>query len=131
MVSGSYEWQGACFGHGTPMLAVARPSIPPSSPPTAAVPEIHAVSFATATIRTGRVAAARIECSGILPEDIRCEATRPGFLVEILPPRMQQGRCVILAIRVHRRPGTPRGLCLVRFSAGATCALASLTVLPR
>jgi hypothetical protein len=92
-------------------------------------PEIRAVSFATATIRTGRVAVAKIDCSGIRPQDVRCESARAGFVVEVLPSRARQGRFVILAIRIHRQLGTPRSLCLVRFSAGPLSSLASLTVL--
>ena len=93
------------------------------------VSEIRAVSFSTATIRTGRVAVAKIDCSGVKPHDVRCEATGPGFTIEVLPDRTRQGRFVLLAIRIHRQLGTPRSLCLVRFSAGSTNALASLTVL--
>lgn len=111
------------------MLAVTRPSSNPSSSSLGIVTEIRAVSFSTATIRTGRVAVAKVDCSGIKPQDLRCEATRPGFTVEVLPDRTRQGRFVLLAIRIHRQFGTPRSLCLLRFSAGPTTALASLTVL--
>lgn len=113
------------------MHAVARSSSTSSSSSSLGiVPEMRAVSFSTATIRSGRVAVAKIDCSGILPRDIHCESTRPGFVVEVLPDRTRQGRFVILAIRIHRQLGTPRSLCLLRFSAGPTNALASLTVLP-
>lgn len=111
------------------MLAVTRPPFNPSSSALGIVPEIRSVSFSTATIRTGRVAVAKIDCSGIKPQDLRCEATRPGFIVEVLPDRTRQGRFVILAIRIHRQLGTPRSLCLLQFSAGSTNTLASLTVL--
>jgi hypothetical protein len=102
----------------------------PKPTPFAIAPEIRAVSFSTATIRSGRVAVAKIDCTGIRPQDVRCEASRSGFVVEVLPNRVRQGRHVILAVRVHRQLGTPRALCLLQFSAGAATALASLTVLP-
>lgn len=115
------------------MHAVTRTTSPSSSSSSSSslgiVPEIRAVSFSTATIRSGRVAVAKVDCSGIRPQDIRCEATRPGFTVEVLPDRARQGRFVILAVRIHRQLGTPRSLCLLRFSAGPTQAMASLTVL--
>jgi hypothetical protein len=110
------------------MLAVTRISIP-NPQYLAVVPEIRAVSFSTATIRSGRVAVAKIDCSGIRPQDVCCEAARPGFTVETLPNRTRQGRFIILAVRIHRQLGTPRALCLVRFSAGSASASASLTVL--
>ena len=111
------------------MLAVTR-SPHTSATPAAIAPEIRGVSFSTATIRTGRVAVAKIDCTGIRPQDVRCEVARPGFTVEVLPDRTKQGRFVILAIRIHRQLGTPRSLCLLRFSAGQASALASLTVIP-
>lgn len=111
------------------MLPVTH-SAPPIPSPVAIAPEIRAVSFSTATIRTGRVAVAKIDCSGIRPQDVRVEATRPGYVVEVLPSRTRQGRFVILAVRIHRQLGTPRSLCLLRFAAGPASALASLTVLP-
>lgn len=111
------------------MLAVNRVTSSTPSPITIAS-EIRAVSFSTATIRTGRVAVAKIDCTGIRPRDVRVEATRPGFSVEVLPTRARHGRFIILAVRVHRQLGTPRGLCLLRFSAGSASASASLTVLP-
>jgi len=111
------------------MPAVTRTSI--SNPQyLAVVPEIRAVSFSTATIRSGRVAVAKIDCSGIRPRDVCCEPARPGFTVELLPNRIRQGRFIILAVRIHRQLGTPRALCLLRFSGGSASALASLTVLP-
>jgi hypothetical protein len=110
------------------MLAVTRTSIPTPSSFTI-VSEIRAVSFSTATIRSGRVAVAKVDCSGIRPRELRVEATRPGFVVEVLPHRARHGRFVILAVRIHRQLGTPRGLCLLRFSAGSVSASASLTVL--
>jgi hypothetical protein len=109
------------------MLTVAPPTS--ASPTLGIVPEIRAVSFSTATIRSGRVAVAKVDCTGIRPHDVRCEAAQPGFVVEVLPRRARQGRFVIIAVRIHRQLGTPRSLCLVRFHAGSATALASLTVL--
>jgi len=111
------------------MMTVARSPSSSSSASLGIVPEIRAVSFSTATIRSGRVAVAKIDCSGIRPQDLRCEVTRPGFTVEVLPDRTRQGRFVILAVRIHRQLGTPRSLCLLRFTAGPTQALASITIL--
>lgn len=110
------------------MLAVTNTSTPtPQSP--AIAPEIRGVSFSTATIRTGRVAVAKVDCTGIRPYDVRCEAASSGFTVEMLPNRARQGRFILIAVRIHRHLGTPRGLCLLRFSAGSVSTQASLTVL--
>lgn len=110
------------------MLAVNTPSTPNSFSTTVA-PEIRAVSFSTATIRSGRVAVAKIDCTGIRPQDLRCKAEQAGFEVEVLPNRTRQGRFILIALRIHRQLGTPRNLCLVRFSAASVSSLASLTVL--
>lgn len=110
------------------MLAVTHSSSAKSLP-LAVEPEIRAVSFSTATIRSGRVAVAKIDCTGVRPQDLRCESERAGFVVEVLPDRARQGRFLIVAIRIHRQLGTPRSLCLLRFTAGSTSSLASLTVL--
>ncbi|MCH9687896.1 MAG: hypothetical protein K0V04_41080 [Deltaproteobacteria bacterium] len=72
---------------------------------------------------------AKIDCSGLAPEQVLCESTSPGFTVEVLPTRTRQGRFVILGIRIHRSLGTPRSLCLIRFYSGSQSARASLTVL--
>jgi hypothetical protein len=109
------------------MLAVTHSTSGPHA--LAIPPEIRGVSFATATLRSGRVAVAKIDCTGIRPQDVRCEATSPGFTLEVLPNRARQGRFVLLAIRIHRELGTPRSLCLVRFGAGSASARASITVL--
>lgn len=92
-------------------------------------PEIHAVSFPTATIRSGRVAVAKIRCTGIPPEEIRCAPVRPGFTVEVLPDRAREGRYIVLGIRITRMPDAQRDLCLLRLSAGSVSSLASITVL--
>lgn len=107
------------------MHAVTIPN-PPSRRPR---PEIRAVSFPTATIRSGRVAVAKIDCSGVLPEELRCDPARPGFTVEVLPTRAREGRHILLGIRVHRKPEANRDLCLLRLSAGSASSLASITVL--
>lgn len=112
------------------MLNVNDPSsIRSARPPDQPIPEIRAVSFVTSTIRTGRVAVAKIDCPGIRPEAICCESVRPDCVAEVLPDWSRQGRFVILAIRIHRELDTPSGLCLLRFSAGSASSLASLTVL--
>ncbi len=106
------------------MLATIR-----TPAPSSVRPEIRSVSFSAATIRTGRVTVAKIDCSGIKPREIRCEAASPGFELELLPHRTRQGRFVIMGIRIHRSLGTPRTLCLVRFSAAGLSTSASVTVL--
>ena len=112
------------------MLAVIQTpptTLAPASPRTS--PQIRSVSFSTSTIRTGRVAVAKVDCEGIHPQDIVCESTSHGFDVQPLPTRARQGRFVIIGIRIHRRLGAPRSLCLVRFRAGSQTAAASVTVL--
>lgn len=92
-------------------------------------PEIRAVSFSTATIRSGRVAVAKIDCSGIAPHELRCESTSHGFELQVLPTRARQGRFILVGVRIHRRLGTPRNLCIIRFEANGLSSSASLTVL--
>ena len=111
------------------MLPINPASIRSTGHAPSSLPEIRAISFSTATLRSGRVVVAKIDCSGLHPEDIRCTVARAGFTAEILPDRTRQGRFVYVAVRVHRDPDTMRGLCLLRFSAGPASLLASLTVL--
>lgn len=92
-------------------------------------PRLQSVSFSTATIRTGRIVVAKIDCAGISADDITCTATSHGYDVEVLPAHTQQGRFMIVGLRVHRRLGTPSSLCSIRFQAGQQSALASVTVL--
>lgn len=87
------------------------------------------MSFPTATIRSGRVAVAKVDCAGILPEELSCEAVRPGFTVDVLPTRVREGRHVLLSLRIHRSRDATRSLCLVRLTAGSASSLASITVL--
>ncbi|MCX4245084.1 hypothetical protein OEB96_30950 [Paraliomyxa miuraensis] len=101
----------------------------PAGSPLHARPEIRSISFSTATLRSGRVVVAKIDCSGLRPEDIECTVARAGFTAEILPDRTRQGRYVYVAVRIHREPCATRGLCLLRFSAGPASLLSSLTVL--
>ena len=102
----------------------------PGSSPLRPHPELRAVKFSTATIRSGRVAAAKIDCSGIAPDEIVVEPTSHAFEIHVLPTRARQGRFVLLAIRIHRRLGAPRSLCVVRVRAADQSASASVTVLP-
>ncbi len=111
------------------MPAASLQSVLVPSPVHKTSPEIRAVCFSTATIRSGRVAVATIDCSGLAPEDIHCEITSPGFVLDVLPTRTRQGRNVILGVRIHRNLGALRSLCLVRFHAGSQGARASVTVL--
>ena len=90
---------------------------------------IRSVSFACATIRSGRVAAAKIACDGAFPGWVRCTPVTPGFDVEILPERTYQQGEIIVGLRIHRRIGAPRRLCLIRFDVGNASAKASITVL--
>jgi len=87
------------------------------------------VSFPTATIRSGRVAVAKIDCAGILPEELNCTAVRPGFTIDVLPTRVRQGRFVLLSLRIHRDQDATKSLCLVRLEAGPASSLASITVI--
>lgn len=102
------------------------------SAPTPALtrtPELRSVAFSTATIRTGRVVVAKIDCTDISAEDLACVPTSAGYDVEVLPSTTRQGRHLVVGLRIHRRLGTPHSLCSIRFSAGDETALASVTVL--
>ena len=94
----------------------------------APVSSIEAVSFQGATIRSGGVAVARLRGRNIAPGDVTAAPANAGFVIDILPERTEQGDELVLGIRIFRRMGTPRGLCLIRFTAGPATAVASITV---
>jgi hypothetical protein len=94
------------------------------------VEEIRAVAFARSTLRTGRTVAARVHCDATDPAGLRCEAVTPGFVVELMPERSRRDDHLLVGLRIHRRLGIARQLCLVRFSIGEATATASITVLP-
>jgi hypothetical protein len=118
----------------TPSVAssLRRPFMPTGSRrPTgehALIPSIEAVSFQGATIRSGGVAVARLRGRNVDPSAVTCTAANSGFVVDILPQRTEQGDELVLGIRIFRRIGTPRGLCLIRFCVGPATAVASITV---
>lgn len=93
-------------------------------------PEIEAIAFSTSTIRSGSMAVAKVRGQHLHGADVRCEAMSTGFIIDVLPQQTVQaeGEQLVLAMRVFRRIGTPRGLCLVRVSAGDSSAVGSITV---
>lgn len=92
-------------------------------------PEILSVSFESSTIRSDHVAVAKIDCVGAVPEDVICHAVTPGFEIQVLDERAVQDGLIIMGLRIHRRIGAIRRLCLIRFSVGGASAIASITVL--
>ena len=94
------------------------------------VAHIESVAFGTATIRSGGMAVATLRGSNLHAADVRCEVMSTGFIVDVLPHHTVQaeGEQLVLAMRVFRRMGTPRGLCLVRVSVGTSSAVGSITV---
>jgi len=91
-------------------------------------PSVLSVSFETSTIRSDRVAVARIDCPGASPDQVRCSPVTPGFEIELLDERAMQDGQILVGLRIHRRIGSVRRLCLVRFSIGRASATASITV---
>jgi hypothetical protein len=91
--------------------------------------QILAITFASATVRSDRVVAVTLDCSAGHRGPLRVTSMTPGFDVEMLPDRARDRGQVIAAIRIHRRLGTIRRLCLLRFSVGSASAVASITVL--
>jgi hypothetical protein len=91
---------------------------------------IRAIAFASTTIRSDRVVAVTLSCTGGHRRAISVESETPGFDVELLPERSQRRGQVIVAIRVHRRLGTIRLRCRLRFCIGDACGVASITVVP-
>jgi hypothetical protein len=94
------------------------------------IQEIRSVAFARSTLRTGRTVAARVHCDARDPTGLRCEAVTPGFIVELMPERARHDDHLLVGLRIHRRLGIVRQLCLVKFSIGEATATASITVLP-
>jgi len=93
-------------------------------------PDIERVAFQSATIRSGSVAVARISGSNLDAGVVRCEVLSPGYILDVLPEQTVQkgGSELVVAMRVFRRVGTPRPLCLVRISIGSATAVGSITV---
>jgi len=91
-------------------------------------PEIS-VSFESSTIRSDHVAVATIDCVGATPDEVSCHPVTPGFEVQLLDERgIADGR-IIVGLRIHRRIGAMRRLCLIRFAVRGASAVASITVL--
>ena len=112
-----------------PLLLARTDSTGLSSPHAGATPQILSVAFATSAVRSNRVVAARLQCTGAQRSRVTAEAMTPGFDVDLLPQRSQDDGRILLAVRIHRRLGTVRRLCLVRFCVGQAAAVASITVL--
>ncbi len=91
---------------------------------------IEGIAFNTSTIRTGDTVVAKIRGPNLHGAEVKCEAMSTGFLLDLLPqPAVQEeGEQLMLAMRVFRGIATPRGLCLVRVTIGASSAVASITV---
>ncbi len=92
-------------------------------------PQILSVSFESSTIRSDHVAVAKVDCTGALPEDVTCHPVTPGFEIQLLEERAVQDGLIIVGLRIHRRIGAIRRLCLVRFAVRGASAIASITVL--
>jgi hypothetical protein len=103
-----------------------RPARSSATPP----PHIEGVAFSTATIRNGGMAVATLTGSNLQGADVHCEPLSGGFIVDVLPHHTVQaeGEQLVLAMRIFRRMGTPRALCLVRVSVGVSTAVGSITV---
>lgn len=112
-----------------PLLLSRTDSTALQSPSIGATTQILSVAFATSTVRSDRVVAARLQCTGAQGERVTAEAATPGFTVDLLPQRSHDDGRILLAVRIHRRLGTVRRLCLVRFCVGHAAAVASISVL--
>ncbi len=97
---------------------------------TTAPPHIEGIAFSTATIRSGGMAVATLTGSNLQGADVHCESLSSGFIIDVLPHHTVQaeGGQLVLAMRVFRRMGTPRALCLVRVGVGVSSAVGSITV---
>ncbi len=91
---------------------------------------IEGLAFSTATIRSGGMAVAKIRGAHLHGAEIECESMNGGFIIDVLPQHavQEEGEQIVLAMRIFRRMGTPRALCLVRVSIGGSSAVASITV---
>lgn len=113
------------------LTASLRRRAPESEPePDGPAPQIDSIAFSTATIRSGGMAVATLKGCHLERGDVLCETMSSGFIVDVLPQHTVQagGDQLVLAMRLFRRMGTPRGLCLVRVSIGDSSAVASITV---
>ena len=112
--------------HGAGMAAAPTD---PAPPPDNLTTQIRSVSVASSIVRSDRVVAVTLGCLGGHRRAVKVESLTPGFEIDMLPERARQGEMIILGVRIHRRLGTVRRLCLVRFSLGGASAVASITVL--
>ncbi len=123
------KWKFPLVSPAPVASSLQRPPLPlRSADASDAVPTIEAVSFQGSTIRSGGVAVARLRGRDLDAHGITCEGVNAGFVVDLLPERTEQGDELVLGIRIFRRMGTPRGLCLIRFGCGPAQAVASITV---
>jgi len=92
--------------------------------------QIEGLAFSTATIRSGGMAVAKVRGLHLHGADLKCESMSSGFIIDVLPQHtvQEEGEQLVLAMRIFRRMGTPRALCLVRVSIGGSSAVASITV---
>lgn len=120
----------AAAGDGTFPHDVGPRAVAVSTPAANSAPlQIRSVSFASSTVRSDRVVAATLDCVGGQRRAVSAEPLTPGFEIELLPQRAREDGRIVLAVRIHRRLGTVRRLCLVRFCVGDAAATASITVL--
>jgi len=91
---------------------------------------IQGLAFSTATIRSGGMAVAKVRGLHLHGADLKCQSMSSGFIIDVLPQHavQEKGEQLVLAMRIFRRMGTPRALCLVRVSIGGSSAVASITV---
>jgi hypothetical protein len=123
------KWKFPMVAPAPVASSLQRPPLPfRSSGDPEAVPLIESVSFQGSTIRSGGVAVARVRGRDLDPDAVRCDGANAGFVVDLLPERTEQGNELVFGIRIFRRMGTPRGLCLIRFRCGPATAVASITV---
>jgi len=101
-----------------------------ASKPNTPAAYIERMAFSSATIRSGGMAVATLHGTDLQGADVRAEPMSRGFIVDVLPHHTVQseGEQLVLAMRVFRRIGTPRALCLVRVSVGHSSAVGSITV---
>jgi hypothetical protein len=122
------KWKFPLVAPASVASSLERPPLPFRSADSDALPVIESVAFQGSTIRSGGVAVARLRGRDLDPHTVRCDGANAGFVVDLLPERTEQRDELVLGLRIFRRMGTPRGLCLIRFSCGPATAGASITV---
>ena len=89
---------------------------------------IDSIRLATSSVPPGGVALVRVGGTGLDPAEIRCTSDTPGFVIQQLAATRSPREDIVVTLRIHCAPDLQNDTCLLRFTAGPSTVIASLTV---